>query len=348
MALAVSCTLMRPALAFTLAALLVGGGCAANSYQIPKQDLARLAETPPEVRGQRVRVIQEISETSVQPADRIDGNTDVIIAPNFQIGGGVRVNARGGGGGGVGGAVRGAKLGGAANDSKGAAIALLVLAATALVAVAAVEGSRFDGWTQLHPMHPVHLVGPDGLQETVPLAWVDRQAVAWADKAIVRPDEGPWRPLERAPLTRTGFGYSMYGGAGSLRSTLGDRELGPAFVLQLGYHPVNEIGVLASVFFGWRDNQLGETLFEGRYALEVQALPIVLGPLHAGVYGQLGRGHRFEDGVDGSGNASTSVFGAGTMIQLDVHTRIALTARMGLARAHGERMTEMLLGLSVY
>ena len=36
------------------------------------------------------------------------------------------------------------------------------------------------------------------------------------------------------------------------------------------------------------------------------------------------------------------------MIQLDVNTRIALTARFGLTRAHEERMTDALVGLSVY
>jgi hypothetical protein len=36
------------------------------------------------------------------------------------------------------------------------------------------------------------------------------------------------------------------------------------------------------------------------------------------------------------------------MLQLDVNTRIALTGRVGLARAHGEEMRDVLIGISVY
>jgi hypothetical protein len=36
------------------------------------------------------------------------------------------------------------------------------------------------------------------------------------------------------------------------------------------------------------------------------------------------------------------------MLQLDVNTRIALTGRFGVARAHDERMHDMLIGISVY
>jgi hypothetical protein len=36
------------------------------------------------------------------------------------------------------------------------------------------------------------------------------------------------------------------------------------------------------------------------------------------------------------------------MFQLDVHTRIALTARLGLAKAHEERTRDALFGISVY
>ena len=36
------------------------------------------------------------------------------------------------------------------------------------------------------------------------------------------------------------------------------------------------------------------------------------------------------------------------MIQLDINTRLALTARLGLTRAHDERMTDAMVGLAVY
>ncbi|HLL25782.1 MAG TPA: hypothetical protein VK427_26775, partial [Kofleriaceae bacterium] len=268
--------------------------------------------------------------------------------PHVHVSTGIRTSPSpsrgGGGGGGLG------NIGGAANDGKAAAVAFLVLAATALVTVAAIEGSRFDGYAQLHPMHPVHLFARDGSYRVMPLAWIDPATAAMTDRAIVRSTEGPWRELERAPLTRRGWGYSMYGGAGSLRSINGEKELGPAFSVQLGYHPTNDFGVLANAFFGWRDNVVGETLFESRYTLELQTMPIVAGPLHAGLYGGVGLAYRYEDGskLSRSQDPESLALTGGAMLQLELHTRIALTARFGLAQAHDEHMSDILFGLSVY
>ena len=331
-----------------LAGSLIASGCAANSYQIPPDELARLARTPPEARGQRVRVIQEIVATDVPAAPPVGGETQVVIAPQADVAVGVGHRPHRGGG------LGGVNIGGAGNDGKAAAIAFLVLAATAMVTAAVIEGSRFDGYAQLHPMHPVHLIGKDGGYTVVPLAWLDPGAVAWADTAVVRPNEGPWRELDRAPLSRRGLAYGMYGGTGSLRSALGDLAMGPAWTVQLGYFPTQELGVFASVFFGWRQNQLDATMFETRYTAELQFLPVQLGILHAGLYGGAGAAYRFEDAVKLSGNqvvtgneASPALVG-GAMFQLDIHTRIALTARLGIADAHGEQMHDAIFGLSVY
>jgi hypothetical protein len=336
--------------AVLLAALLAGtGGCATNSYQIPSTDLQRLSQTPPEQRGERVRVIEEISESSAPPAERVDGSTEVILVPHVHVSTGVRVGGHRGGGvrGGGGGS---SSSGGDAADGKAAAIAVLVLAATALVLVAAVEGSRFDGWAKLHPMHPVHLTGHDGSYRVMPLAWIDPQTAAATEEAIVRKDEGPWLELEAAPLTRTGLTYGMYGGSGSLRSVNGEKELGPAFSVQFGYFPTQQIGVLANIFFGWRDNVVNETLYESRYTLELQAMPVSAGPFHAGLYGGAGFAYRFEDGTKlrTTNEPGSTALTGGAMFQLELHTRIALTARFGLAKAHGERMSDILVGLSVY
>jgi hypothetical protein len=336
--------------AVTVAALFLGGGCVSNSYRIPTKDLTQLAQVAPEQRGQHVRVIQEITESSAPPASRVDGDTQIYFGPQINIstgvstGGGHSRPTGGGGGGGLG------KMGGAGGDGKAAAIAFLVIAATALVMVAAVEGSRFDGYAQLHPMHPVHLFGRDGSYRVMPLAWIDPATASWTERAVVRSGEGPWRELDRAPLTRRGWGYSMYGGMGSLRSINGEKELGPAFSVQLGYHPTNDVGILANVFFGWRDNVVNEVLFESRYTLELQTLPVTAGPFHAGLYGGIGLAYRFEDGskLSRMQQPESLALTGGAMMQLELHTRIALTARFGIAQAHEERMTDILFGLSVY
>ncbi len=344
------------ALAIVLAGSLLSG-CGANSYRIPRGELARLAATPPEARGARVRVIQDLIENDAPAADPVTGETQIILVPQINVSVSQRSSPRvlGGGpvrrGGVLGGG--GGKIGGAANDGKAAAVAFLVLAATALITAAVIEGSRFDGYAQLHPMHPVHLIGRDGSDLDVPLAWLDAEAVAWADTAIVRPTEGPWRPLERAPLWRTGLSYGMYGGVGSLRSADGTSDLGAAWTVQLGVFPTQRLGIFASLFFGWRDNQLGATLFETRTTAELQYLPVQLGILHAGLYGGLGFARRFEDAIMTSGrlvagDETTGAFTGGAMLQLDINTRVALTARLGLAQVHDAQTQDMIFGLSVY
>jgi hypothetical protein len=336
------------ALAVVLAGSLFAG-CAVNSYRIPTRELTQLAEVPPEARGQHVRVIQDIVSSDVPAATPVTAETDVVIVPHVHVSVG---SGRYHGGGFRG--LRGGKIGGAGKDGKAAAVAFLAFAATALVSAAVIEGTRFDGWARLHPMHPVHLIGRDGGYSVVPLAWIDRNTAAWADRAVVRPTEGPFLQLERAPLSREGVTYGMYGGTGSLRSADGSLEMGPAWTVQLGVFPTQQVGVVASMFFGWRDNRFDATLFETRTTAELQILPVQLGILHAGVYGGAGVAYRFEDavGIVGdrviAGNDSSLALVGGAMLQLDINTRIALTGRLGVARAYDERMHDVLVGLSVY
>jgi hypothetical protein len=339
------------ALAVMLAASLIAAGCGVNSYKIPTGELKRLAQTPPAARGEHVRVIQDIVASDVPAAPPVSSETEIVFVPQVNISAGVRTRHSGGGwGGGAG----GGKIGGAGNDGKAAAVALLFVAATALITAAAIEGSRFDGYARLHPMHPVHLIGRDGNYTVMPLAWLDPQAAAWADIAVVRRNEGPWRELERAPLSRLGLAYGLYGGIGTLRSADGTVETGPAWTIQLGGFPTQELGIFGSVFFGWRDNVYHATMFETRTTAEVQYLPVVAGPLHLGVYGGAGIAHRFEDAIKLAGDhvvagEDTSLAATGgAMLQLDVNTRIALTARFDLAYAHDERMRDVLVGVSVY
>jgi hypothetical protein len=346
-------------LAVLMAGLLVGTGCVSNSYQIPTSELQRLSHLPPEHRAQRVAVSQEVTATEVTPAERVSHDTQIVFIPGIHVGvggsyspgrrrgydrGHVTAPAGRSGGGG-----KGLNVGDGAKDGKGAAIAFLVLAAVALVAIAAVEGSRFDGHVELHPMHPVHLFGKDGSRAVMPLAWIDPQAAAFTETAVIRPSEGPWRQLDRNPLTRRGT-YGMYGGYGSTRSAYGDVEFGPSFTVQAGYFPEQHVGLLATVSLGWRDNRAGGTLLDSRYMAELQAMPVQAGPLHAGLYVGAGLAYRWEDVVGGTitGNNGSTAFTGGAMLQLDVHTRIALTARLGAVKAHGDRTTDMMFGLSVY
>lgn len=344
---------MRLLSVFMAASLI--GGCAANSYRIPTGELERIANTPPEQRGQKVRVIQEIgSGTLTNQTEQVGPGTQIIFIPQINISTGPRYARDGGGsvgGGRVSGGGGGGKssLGGSGSDGKAAAIAVIVLAAIGIFVLAGVEGSRFDGYAQLHPMHPVHLIGKDGGYTIMPLAWIDPAAAAWADKAIVRPDQGPWNQLERAPLWRTGPSLSMYAGTGMLSSADGTVAAGPAFTIQGGFYLNQHIGIMGDIMFGWRNNEENGIAFESRYMLELQAMPLQLGILHAGGYVGGGWAYRAEDQVrNRDGNDGTSALTAGAMLQLDINTRLALTARAGIVKAHDERMGDFLFGLSVY
>jgi hypothetical protein len=186
-----------------------------------------------------------------------------------------------------------------------------------------------------------------GEKIVLPLAWIDSETAKWTDKAVIRSTEGPWHPLERAPLDREGWNYSMYGGIGTYQSADGSKDTGTATTIQLGYFPMHEVGIVSSVFLGWRDNKLDQTLFESRYTLELQGYPVHTGPIQFGGYIGGGLAYRLEDGIPGGNNSSTALIG-GAMMQLDINTRLALTARFGLTRAHDERMTDALFGLAVY
>lgn len=328
------------AYALLLATTVTAAGCNAQTYQISRGELARLSMVPPESRGERVRVTEQMHTIAAPAATRVETN-DVIIIPNVEISAGVRTGGSGGGGGG--------HLGGAGADGKGAAIAFLVIAATAMVVAAGIEGSRFDGWVRLHPMHPVHLYGVDGSYAVAPLAAIDPSVLAWVDRAYVRSTEGPWLELEGAPLSRRGFTYSMYGGAATTTSITGAKGLGTAFTVQGGYFPTQEIGVQATVMLGWRENAVAETLYDSRYTLELVAMPVHAGLFHAGFYVGGGVAYRYEDGYKGGNrNPGSSVLDGGAQLQLELRTRIALTARFGLARAHDERSSDVMIGLSVY
>ena len=340
------------ALAVVLAGSLVAAGCVADTYQVSHAELARLAHTPPAQRGASVRVDQEIQASDVSPVDPVADDTTIILLPSVRVSTG---DARprgswhdgtGGGRAGHGGSGGHGGSSGSGGDAKGEAIAVIVAAVAILFIAAAVEGQRFDGQVQLHPMHPLHLIGPDESDLVVPLAWLDPNMAAWADHAVVRAQEGPWRPLSRASLERH-FAYGVYVGEGSFTSVDGSKAVGPASTIQTGYFPNQTVGVLATAFLGWRNNAAGANLFESRYTLELQALPLVAGPLHLGGYAGGGFDVRFEDALDG-GNSSGGVLTGGAMFQLELHTRVALTARLGLALAHGEQMQDVLFGLSVY
>jgi hypothetical protein len=344
--------------------------CGTTSYQIPASELMRLSQLPPEQRGQNVRVVQQLSDADVGAPAPVNAETQIVIFPDVYVEGGDRRRGYGGGGnwgggggggwgphasapnaaGGHGGGgvhVGGVGGGGGGGDGKAEAIAIIVIAVTALVIAAAVEGSRYDGYAQIHPMTPLYLFGRDGSRAVMPLAALDPQSAAFSRYAIIRSNETPWRWNGRADLDRQGLTYAVLGGIGTFQSADGSKASGTATTIQFGYFFDQHVGLVSSLFFGWRENNVAQTLFETRYTLEVDGYVAQAGPVHLGVYAGGGGATRLEDGIPG-GNASSLALLGGAQVQLDINTRLALTARLGQTYGHGELMTDALFGLAVY
>jgi hypothetical protein len=338
----------RIVLASALVLLVPLTGCPSLSHRIPRHELLAISHEPPEQRGERVRVVQSLgsSDEPPEPAPTVRTSVSVYVAAPIWIGGTPhhhrhrRGPARAGGG--------GSRFGGSdvARGAKEEGKAWLVVAAVVAGALALTEGIRYDGWVKLHPMQPVHLWGPYGEYTWMPLAHLTPDVASWADHAAVRENEGPWQPLGRAPLNRRGFTYSLLLGATEVPVFGAEPEAGFLGHIQFGYFPVHQVGIQADIAYSWTDDSQGATIFDGRYSLEVDALPLSAGIFHAGGYGQIGIASLSDDGV--SFNETDTLLGGGALLQLALTTRLALTARAGVVRVHDETVTEFSGGLSIY
>src|SRR5262249_31986964 len=170
----------------------------------------------------------------------------------------------------------------------------LVVAAIAAVALVFTEGLRYDGYVQLNPMHPIHLFGANGEWTWGPLRQLDQEATSWGGEAFIRPWEGPWTELERAPLDRVGFTYNLLLGTGEVTGAEGTRRAGFLSHIELGYFPHQMFGILLDIGLGWRTDSTFNDIFQSRWALEFQALPLVARPIHGGLWAEIGGATRPE------------------------------------------------------
>jgi hypothetical protein len=80
-----SSSLRRPEIALTVFGAFLStacGGCLSNEYVIPRAELARLAQLPPEQRGQRVQVVQRLGDRRGEAID----TTSPPPAPGYDQG----------------------------------------------------------------------------------------------------------------------------------------------------------------------------------------------------------------------------------------------------------------------
>ena len=316
----------------------LGTGCLDSTYRVPRASLLELANTPPERRGDNLRVIQGVggSDDDVPSAPRVESNTSVgvfVVAP---------IGPGGGGGGGYGG-----RPGNAAGNAKSDAKAWFVVAAVAAVALATTEGARFDGWARVHPMMPLHLRLRGGGYTWVPLAHLTPDLAYAADKAVVRESEGPFTRLERAPLDREGFTYALLLGARGVPSWNGDDDLGTGGHIQLGVFPLHWVGVLADIGMAWRNNELNESTYYSSIGLELRLMPLQLGPFAFGGYGQIGSAKRVEDGPNARDHSEMETQ-LGGIVELELTTRMALVGRAGRTFWDEREVDEFVVGLAIY
>ena len=321
--------------ALATASLLTG--CLSNGHIIPRQDLQALAQTNAQTRSQRVRVVQAFaSEDSPPPAPHADGGTSVYVGVHTPV----RVRSRSSGSVGSGG-------GNTAKSKSDEAWVWIVIAAAVAIGAAATEGARYDGWVALHPNHPVHLYGWDGSYTWVPLSSLTPEQAAWAQKALVRPSEGPWTELGRAPLNRQGWTYAVLLGSSEFPDGDGSVQRGFTSHIQFGRFTSRQFGILLDVSMGWAEDALQDRIYDSRTSLELQFMPVGLGKLHAGVFGQAGLGYRLDDRLKGADRQGL-LAGAGGMLQLELTTRLALTARAGLTSIYSDTTSDFTVGISIY
>jgi hypothetical protein len=341
-----------------LGAALLSTACLSTSHRVSKGELRHLVTVAPEQRGDQVRVVQSIGSRDDPPrTDRVRGNTVVYVSSPIWIGGrphhhnhnhGANNSASGASGAGhvSGNSSGGSGFGNVAKGKKADGKAWMILAVAAGLGLAATEGARYDGWVKVHPMHPVHLIGPYGEHTVVPLAHIDQRTADWAHHAVISQQDGPWTKLGRAPLNRQGFTYSFFLGGGEIPVT--DLDADPGFVghIQFGYFPTKQVGLHLDLGMGWAEDDNQQTIYVSRTSLEVQGFLAKAGPVHVGLFGQIGVSSRFDDGIGVDDNSN--LLGAGALMQLELTTRLAITGRVGATRAFEEVANEVGIGLSIY
>jgi hypothetical protein len=241
-------------------------------------------------------------------------------------GGGFNLGSGGGGGGGNGG-----------DALIVLAVVVIVGAAVATVALAASEGMLFEGHAEMSPDQVVHLEGQYG-QKDVRLSELTPADVSAADDALVMDDEGyGLRLLDHAPLDRTGGVFRFELGAGSFN--VGDlRASGFSSHVGVGYFATPKLGVLMDLGLGLGSPDpsccvgpiSSDTI--GRYSLglELQALPLGLGPLHLGGFAGGGAVLAGPPGAREAGPMGA----AGALLELDLTSHMSLAVRAGASTAN--------------
>jgi hypothetical protein len=236
--------------------------------------------------------------------------------------GGHGLNLGGGGGGGGGGNVGDAAV--------LLAVVVVVVAAVVVVGLAGSEGARFDGVVDMSPEQPVHLKPNGGGSERVlPLAAITPTDAATTLEAKVMDDEGYGIRRDQQILDRKGWTMKLdFGSVTFEEATSTTGRSGPVGHVQVGYFFTPSVGLLATAALGGAGDGVAAILTRHEFGLELQALPLKLGPMHAGGYVNGGLAMAATTANGGAAEEGTAA-GAGALVELDLTGRLALTFRAG-------------------
>jgi hypothetical protein len=231
------------------------------------------------------------------------------------------------------------------------AVVVVAAAAVAGLTLAAIEGARYDGVVALSAGQPLHLRSPAGASRTIALGDLTVEDAARAEDALVMDDEG-WGlvRLGRAPLDRRGPTFKLDVGAASMPSLdeTAPPVQGPVARVQVGLFPLQRLGVVAGLSFSGGRDGAGRLLARHALTLEAQAFPLRLHRVHLGLFAGGGPTLIAQEGV---GSDSGAEVAGGALVEIDVTTRLALSARAGVRFMPGrDRHPGLTLsaGLSIY
>lgn len=324
-------------------------GCLAQSYDIPRDELLRLANTPAVDRGAHIHAVQRFStadEPSPAPAWSRDDPAAVppgyayspsgYYVPRVYLGWGVPYYSpyyygptavtrdRGLP------ASSGGRLSSGKSSSKdgGAVLVAAIAAGVAIgVGLAITEGLRYDGYLGVHPHHPIHLVDDDGRERIVALDELTPDQIGH-DRAILVAHEGAGTWLrDRAPLQRAGGTFEFGLGSDHLALPRGGVD-GLGWRFALGYFPTQWMGVLLDTRLAGHTELDQSSWHAYRMGAEVQWYPIQLWRLHLGGFGGAGMNWAGSTGFQQPDTDTTHQYvDFGGLAQIDLTARLALTFR---------------------
>jgi len=306
--------------------LAVGQGCLSQSYEVSSAELARIATLPGETRGERIQVVQQTtfgSDIDEEEQERMYWGGGLYYDPNYlELDDDDDDDANPG----------------SAAAAVAVAVVVGVVAATAAVSLAAVEGARYDGWVRVDGSQPVLLIDERGNRRWVALEALEPSDLEDVTRGVLPEMREDFDYLGRRPLDRRGMLYQFELGSAHVASSADDAAWGFAGRVALGYMPTRQFGLSV----GWAPSVLEapgrdlnvtseELTFESRLFMQAEYWPLAFRRLHAGLYAELGYGWVLRDEALGSRGTSGPVAGGGIALQIDWTTRLALTLRSGLA-----------------